>query len=280
MTEHGPRTAATRDVPPPRPVPSTPSAPPSAPAEEGTLGRAARALAEAVGGFLGGGGAAEPDAADRDRAAGGPADGPSPAGDRGRGAALGDLLAAAAPRLPIRDAERLRRAHPGATDAEIAEALIARAARMTAGIGAAVGGLAAGQWLLPASLLALPLELGAETALIGAVEVVLVGELHELYGRAAPGDARSRVGAYLASWSAQRSVDAAAPAGLGALLGGAGLQALRRRVTRKVAGAVPTAAPFLLGAALSGRGNRRATQTLAERVLADLRGAGPAGPEV
>jgi len=276
MTEHGPRTAPARDVPPPRPVPSPPS---SAPAEESALGRAARALADAVGGLLGGGGATP---STGDRADGGPTDGGSPAGDlgdRGPGAALGDLLAAAAPRLPIRDAEQLRRAHPGASDAEIAEALIARAARRTAGIGAAVGGLAASQWLLPASLLALPLELGAETVLIGAVEVVLVGELHELYGRAAPGDARSRVGAYLASWSAQRSVDGAAPAGLGALLGGAGLQALRRRVTRKVAGAIPPAAPFMLGAALSGRGNQRATQTLAERVLADLRRSGPAGPE-
>ena len=275
MTEHGPRTAPARDVPPPRLVPS----PASAPAEESALGRAARALADAVGGLLGGGGAHDPDTAGRNRADDGPSDGSSPAGDRGPGAALGDLLAAAAPRLPIRDAERLRRAHPGASDEEIAEALVARAARLTGGIGAAVGGLAASRWLLPASLLALPLELGAETVLIGAVEVVLVGELHELYGRAAPGDARARVGAYLASWSAQRSVDGAAPAGLGSLLGGAGLQALRRRVTRKVAGTVPTAAPFLLGAALSGRGNRRATQTLAERVLADLRRAGPAGPD-
>ncbi|MGZ4565408.1 MAG: hypothetical protein ACXVX8_07820 [Blastococcus sp.] len=276
MTEHGPRTAAARDVPPPRPVPSQP---PSAPVEESGLGRAARALADAVTGLLGGAGAGAADAA-----AAGPDthDAPPPSGadgDRSRGAALGDLLAAAAPRLPIRDAERLRRAHPGATDAEIADALVARAARLTAGIGAAVGGLAASRWLVPASLLALPLELGAETVLIGTVEVVLVGELHELYGRRPPGDARSRVGAYLASWSAQRAVDGAAPAGLGALLGGAGLQALRRRVTRKVAGRIPTAAPFVLGAALSGGGNRRATQTLAERVLADLRRSGPAAPE-
>ena len=56
-------------------------------------------------------------------------------------ALLGDLLAAAAPRLPIRDAARLRRAYPGATDDEIADALVARAARLTSGIGAATGGL-------------------------------------------------------------------------------------------------------------------------------------------
>jgi hypothetical protein len=199
-------------------------------------------------------------------------------GERTPGAVLGDLLAAAAPRLPIRDAARLRAAHPGASDAEIADALVARAARVTSGIGAATGGLSAAHWFAPPSLLALPLELGAETVLIGGVEVVLIGELHELYGRPAPGDPRTRAGAYLASWSAQRAVDGAGAAALGSLLGAAGMRALRRRLTRRLAGAVPAAAPFLIGAALAGRSNRRATETLAERVLTDLRAPRPAGP--
>jgi hypothetical protein len=58
---------------------------------------------------------------------------------------------------------------------------------------------------------------------------------------------------------------------MGVLLGGAGLRALQRRMTRRLGRAVPSAAPFLIGAALAGRGNRRITETLAERVLADLR---------
>jgi hypothetical protein len=295
MTEDHTRTAPARDVPAPRPV--TPS---TTPPEEGGLGRAARSLADAVTGLLGNArdsgdplrgagraaasglrdvvgavagavgaarsGAAAPDASTGVRS------------ERTPGAVLGDLLAAAAPRLPIRDGSALRRAHPGATDAEIADALVARAARITTGIGAATGGLSAAQWFTPPSLLALPLELGAETVLTGAVEVVLVGELHELYGRPAEGDARARAGAYLASWSAQRSVDAAGAAGLGSLLGGAGLKALRRRMTRRLAGAIPSAAPFLIGAALAGRGNRKATETLAERVLTDLRRPRPLGP--
>jgi hypothetical protein len=37
---------------------------------------------------------------------------------------------------------------------------------------------------------------------------------------------------------------------------------------------VPTAAPFLIGAAIAGRGNRRATETLAQRVITDLRTSG------
>jgi hypothetical protein len=295
MTENGSRTGAARDVPPPRPVAPATSA---VPVEETGLGRAARAVADAVAGLMGSAAPGQP-AGDGPRSAAsglrdvlgavagavGGAFAPgrdgatttSPAGDRSPGALLGDLLAASAPRLTIRDAGRLREVHPGASDDEIAEALVARAGRLTSAIGAAAGGLSAAHWFLPGSLLALPLELGAETVLLAGVEVVLVGELHELYGRPAAGDAPTRAAAYLASWSEQRSVDRAGSAALGTLLAGAGLRALQRRLTRKLAGAVPSAAPFMLGAMLGGRGNRRATDTLARRLLADLRGPGHAG---
>jgi hypothetical protein len=73
-------------------------------------------------------------------------------------------------------------------------------------------------------------------------------------------------------------VDGAGTAGLGSLLGTAGMRALSKRVNRKMAGAVPGAAPFLIGAAVAGRGNRRATEMLAERVLADLRAPRPPRP--
>jgi Flp pilus assembly protein TadB len=108
------------------------------------------------------------------------------------------------------------------------------------------------------------------------VEVVLVGELHELAGRRPPGDAAERAAAYLAAWSSQRAVDGAAPS-LAAVLGSAGLRALRRRMGRRFARAVPSAAPFLVGAAVAGRGNRKATEVLADRVRGDLRRLGP-GP--
>ncbi|MBJ7451321.1 MAG: hypothetical protein JHC71_04455 [Blastococcus sp.] len=295
MTEHSARTAAPRDVPPPRPV-----APPPAPADEGGLGRAARAVAEAVAGLVGGadpaagpqnGGPAGPAAGTglRDAlgavatavgaalggartdatASGGPAGSPSSDPGRSASAVFDDLLAAVVPRLPVRDAARLRTAHPGSSDEEIAAALVARSARLTSGIGAATGGLAAAHWLAPASLLAVPLELGVETVLIAAVEVVLIGELHELHDRRPTGDARARGAAYLAGWSAQR---AAGSAGIGSVLGAAGLRTLRRHVGRRMVRNVPTAGPLLLSAALAGRGNRRATETLAERVLRDLRG--------
>ena len=289
MTEDGSRTGAARDVPTPRPVPSVLSAPP---AEETPLGRAARAVADAVAGLVGSAtdGAAKagdgrPSAASGLRdvlgavaGAVGSAFAPGrdePAGARSPGALLGDLLSAVAPRLPIRDGDSLRRAFPGASDEEIARALVGRAALVTAGIGAAVGGLSAAQWFAPASLLALPLELGAETLLIAGVEVVLLGELHELHGRPATGDARTRAMAYLAGWSSQSSVHGPGGSGLGSLLGSAGVRALRRRVTRKLAFAVPSAAPFLIGAAIAGRSNRKATEILGHRVLTDLRGTRP-----
>jgi hypothetical protein len=42
-------------------------------------------------------------------------------------------------------------------------------------------------------------------------------------------------------------------------------------MTRRLARGIPVAAPLLQGAAIAGRGNRRATETLARRVLTDLR---------
>jgi hypothetical protein len=288
MTEHGSRTGAVRDVPPPRPV--SPAG--TAPAEETGLGRAARAVAHAVAGLLGPSDASPAGEGRRSAASGlrdvlgavagafapGRDASPPPAageatstGSRSPGSVLGDLLAAAAPRLPIRDGARLRQAYPGASDEAIADALVARTARLTSAVGAAAGGLAAAHWLAPPSLLALPLEFGAETLLIAGVELVLIGELHELHGRPAGGDARTRGAAYLASWSEQRAVDGSATVGLGALLGTVGLRAVQRRITRTFARSIPKAAPFMIGAAIAGHGNRRATETLAQRVLADLR---------
>ncbi|SDG30758.1 hypothetical protein [Klenkia brasiliensis] len=293
-----PRTAPARDVPRPRPVDTGVE-------DTGSpLTRAARSVADAVGGLLGerpgedapAGKGGRAGAVLRDvvgavataaRAGRGDDDGPvdggtARAGDEDRGGGwrpgtvLSDLLHAAAPRLPIRDAERLRAAYPGMDRDAVADALVTRYGRVTAGIGAATGGLTAAQWFAPPSMVALPLELGAETVLVAAVEVVLIGELHELHGRPAPGDARERAAAYLTSWTHQRAVDTGSGGGGGLLatLGSAGVNALRRRVTRRLARNVSSAAPLLLGAGLAARSNRKATTQLAEAVLADLRAPG------
>lgn len=311
MTEHRHPTGAPRDVPPPRPVRTSAagSSWTGAPADGAGLGPAARALADAVAGLLG----REPGAAGTRPSTGGRATATvladvvsavaaaarsarSPQGGaertgrsgtgpgRGRagrwapGGLLSDLLDAAAPALPIRDRTRLQAAHPGATDQEIADALVARATRLTGAVGAATGGLAAAQWLAPPSLVAVPLEMGAQTVLVAAVEVVLVGELHELYRRPAPGDARERAMAYLSSWTTQRAVGTPSSRGTFSRLGQAGAQALRRRLTRRLAGSATSFAPLLVGATLSARSNQKATAALAERVLADLRTELPSSP--
>ena len=293
-----------RDVPPTRPV--------GEPVEgevvggDTGLGQAARALADAVAGLLGRDAPAGPAAGSTRTAAGAKAAGgvladviaavaaaarsaadPGGAGGQGRpsaGAARGfapgglltDLLDAAAPRLPIRDGDKLRRAHPGASDTEIADALVARAARLTGAIGAATGGLAAAQWFAPPSLVALPLELGAQTVLVAAVEVVLVGELHELAGRPAPGDARARAGAYLTSWTTQQAVGSAAGiTGLIGVVSTAAAAAMRRQITRRLARSTTSMAPLLVGATLAARGNKKVTTALADRLRADLTIDGP-----
>ena len=306
MTQHGSPTGAPRDVPPPRPVGGSTAA--GAPADDSGLSAAARALADAVAGLLGGtstDGRARSGTSGRTAAAGVLADvvsavagaaraagtrtgatGSGTSGAHGTGGGrfapgglLTDLLDTAAPALPIRDRARLQAAYPGATEQEIADALVARAAKLTGGVGAATGGLAAAQWFAPPSLMAVPLEMGAQTVLVAAVEVVLIGELHELYRRPATGDARTRAKAYLTSWSTQRAVGTAGSGGLVSRLGAAGAQALRRRVTRRLAGSATSFAPLLVGATLSARSNSKATVELAERVLGDLRtGLPPSAP--
>jgi hypothetical protein len=291
-------------VPPPRPVAATGSGQRESPwtgagaaEESGGLAGAARAVADAVNGLLGSSGtgrgavagvlrdvvSAVTAAGIRRGASPGNEPGNEPGNDLGGAAsgraptaALGDLLAAAAPRLPVRDRARLRQAYPGASDEEIADALVARAVRLTSGIGAATGGLSAAQWFAPPSLLALPIELAAETVLTAAVELTLVGELHELYGRPARGNPRERAAGYLSAWSEQKSVDVTTGS-LAAVIGNAGQRALRRRLSRRLARSVGAAAPFLVGAAISGHGNRRATEALAERLRADLRRGRPSG---
>src|SRR5687768_17438214 len=149
MSDGTERTGAARDVPPPRPVRSTASAS-ATPVDEAGLGRAARAVAEAVAGLVGaaagrsdatstgggttstgGGAASTAGGAARSAVTGlrevvgavaGAVGAALGAGrEDGRGApanrsatpgALRDVLAAAAPKLPIRDAARLRQAYP------------------------------------------------------------------------------------------------------------------------------------------------------------------------
>jgi len=194
-------------------------------------------------------------------------------GLRGAGSLLADVLADAAPRLRIRDAATLRLHQPGRSDDEIADQLIKTASRTTAAFGAAVGALAAAEFAAPPALLAAPVQLGAETLAVAAVEVKLIAELHELLGRPAYGTGAERGAAYLMSWMRERALDPkVGAAGLTAILGATAERELRTILLRRAGRSMTALAPFLAGAVAGGVVNRRVTRSLGEKVGAELRG--------
>jgi hypothetical protein len=186
---------------------------------------------------------------------------------------LADLVQEMAPRLPFRDAETLRKQHPGVPDLEIAKRLVSNATRTTAGLGAAAGGLAAVEFFSPPTLLAAPIQLAAEILTVTAVELKLVAELHEILGYPAHGSVSDRAGLYLMSWVHRRAIaQQAGSVGLGSVLGVAAKRELRSQLLRRIGRSTTSLAPFLAGAAAGAEVNRRATRALGERLLAELRG--------
>ncbi len=184
---------------------------------------------------------------------------------------LADLVAELAPHVPVRDLPTMSAHHDGLTGDDLAAALIRSASRATAAVGAAGGTLTAVQLAAPPTLLAAPLQLGAETLAVVAIELKLVAELHVLRDRAPLASAPQVATAYLTSWASRTAVDPAAPVpGLATVLGAAARQQLRRRVARRLGRNLSTMAPFLAGAVAGAELNRRETRSLGEALLADL----------
>ncbi len=187
------------------------------------------------------------------------------------GRALADTVADLAPHVPVRDLATLRTHHGGLTGDALAEALVAAAARTTAGVGAAGGALAAAQLAAPPSLLASPLQVAAETVAVVLVELKLVAELHVVHGVVAAGGPGERAAAYLQAWVSRRGLDAGAAGGLSAVLKTAARQQLRGRLVRRFGRNLSTLAPFLAGAVAGAELNRRETRALGEALRTDLR---------
>jgi hypothetical protein len=187
---------------------------------------------------------------------------------------LVDEIVELAPRVPVRDAAALRRQFPGLSDADIADRLIRSATRTTAALGAAAGGVAAAEFFSPPALLAAPVQLSAEILAVTSVELKLVAELHEIYGRPATGSLSERSAAYLTSWMRQRAIGPQlGAAGLSAVFGATAKRELRSRVLRKMGRSTTSLAPFLAGAVAGAEVNRRGTKALGESIAAELRGA-------
>ncbi|MFG1924022.1 hypothetical protein [Cryptosporangium sp. NPDC048952] len=194
---------------------------------------------------------------------------------RGPRAAAGwaaDLLIAAAPHLTVRDLETLQRHYEGKSGDELADAVIRNAARTTASLGAAGGGIAAVEWTAPPSLLSAPILLAVETAAVVAVEVKLLAELHEVYGTPVRGSASERASALLTAWARRRGVTLLQGGrGFTTVLGAGMRKELRDRLLRRMGRNLTTLGPLFTGAAIGAELNRRATRKLGDEVRADLR---------
>lgn len=183
-----------------------------------------------------------------------------------------DILLEIAERLPVRDLDTLRVHHPGLNDVELAERLIRNASHVTAGIGAAGGGIAAVEWVAPPTLLSVPVLLTAETIAIAAVELKLIGELHEVYRVPVRGSAVQRSTALLTSWATRRGISPLNPGrGVGAVLSTAARKEIRDRLLRRFGRNLTTLGPMLTGAAVGAELNRRATRSVGAQIQSDLR---------
>ncbi len=181
------------------------------------------------------------------------------------------LVDEVAPQLPVRDLLTLREQHGGLSGDELADVLVARAAKLTAAVGAAAGALSAADVVAPMLLLATPAELVAGTLTVVAIEVKLVAELHVVYGRAVLGS-RSQVAlAYVVAWALRQPADSSGrPPALSTVLGAATRQRIRQRVVRRLGRNLTTLAPFLAGAVVGAELNRRETRALGAAMKGSL----------
>ncbi|MEH1101072.1 hypothetical protein [Micromonospora sp. CPCC 205561] len=190
-----------------------------------------------------------------------------------------DTVAEVAPHVPVRDLATLRRHFPGLEGEALAERLVRNAARTTGGIGAAGGGVAAVEWTVAPTLLSAPVLLAVETVAVVAVELKLIGELHEVYGIPLPTAGTPRAVALLQSWAGQRGINPMMPGvGVSAVLGTAARKELRDTLLKRFGRNLTTLGPFLTGAAVASYLNRRATRTMADQLRGDLRGRTSALP--
>jgi hypothetical protein len=200
------------------------------------------------------------------------------AGRSGRGAWTGlrsggqwltTQVLAMAPRIPVRSRATLRTQFPGLTPEELADALIEKAARAAAAVGAGVGA-AAVLPILPAA----PVEIGVETLAVVGIELKLIAELHEVYGMRPPGGTYDRAIAYVDAWAHRRGVGLV-PGGLVLAIGSPLRRRLERRLLARAGRSATSLGPLLTGAAAGALLNRRETRKLGHEIRDDLRRRSP-----
>ena len=182
-----------------------------------------------------------------------------------------------APRIPIRDLDALQAAHGGLSGAALAGELIRNASRASAAIGAVSGAAMGAQTFAPPTWLAMPFELVVETVAIAVIELKLVGELHEVYGRPVTGTGTERTIQLVKAWAERRGVTALTLRTRGGVADALGkgtrnelARLVRRRLLARLGRNLSSLAPLLAGAVAGAEVNRRATRGLGEAVVRDL----------
>jgi hypothetical protein len=185
---------------------------------------------------------------------------------------MADVVGDVAPHVPIRNLDTLQKHFPGLDDDDLAERLTRNAARATAGIGAAGGGVAALEWAATPTLLSAPVLLAAETVAVVAIELKLIGELHEVYRQPVDGTGTHRAAQLIQAWAGQRGVNPLVPGvGVASVLGTAARKELQGSLLRRFGRNLTTMGPLLTGAAVASYLNRRATRSLGDKLQKDLR---------
>lgn len=196
---------------------------------------------------------------------------------------LAEVTLDAATHLPVRDLATLREHHDGLAGALLARPLVRNASLAAAAVGATTGAIAA----TPLTWLAAPVELAAETLIVVALEMKLIGELHEAAGYPLAGDLRTSGPLIARAWSETRGLSAGELAGLlqvgsaGALTASASsllgrstrdqlTSQIQRRLVRRFGRNTATLAPMMVGAVIGGELNRRATRKLGLAVARTL----------
>jgi hypothetical protein len=185
---------------------------------------------------------------------------------------MAEVVSDIAPHVPVRSLDTLREHFDGMDGDELADRLIRNAARATAGLGAAGGGVASIQWAVTPTLLTAPVLLTAETIAVVAIEMKLIGELHEVYRHPIPGRGTERAATLVQSWAGQRGVNPLVPGvGVASVLGTASRRELQTTLMKRFGRHLTMLGPMLTGAAVASYLNRRATRKLGEEVQKDLR---------
>ena len=188
---------------------------------------------------------------------------------------LVDTTMAAGERVRLRDHATLTMHHKGRSDSAVARTLARNASLGTAAIGAATGALVTFQEAAPPTWATIPFELAAETAIVVAVELKLVGELHNLADREILGGGTGERSMLLVgSWAEKRGVSATVLLGGGDLLSRQTRNALARTLRNRLAGRMgrnlSSLIPLMAGAAAGAEINRRATRSLGRDLAEDL----------